>query len=93
MKRNLCLGIVLGAIGLIASPATAGIIDASAALTAKPDGADWDYTIILKNSSASTEGIGSLWFGGSPIRIIRICFPPAHFRSHRPSDGLNRLRI
>jgi hypothetical protein len=46
MKRNLFLVIAL-ATGLPATPALAAVIDASAALTSKPGGPNFDYSITL----------------------------------------------
>jgi hypothetical protein len=37
-------------------------ITASAVISAQPDGANFDYTITLTNSSASTSGVGTFWY-------------------------------
>jgi hypothetical protein len=65
MKRLVSLVIVM-ATGLFATAALAGPIDASAVLTSKPDGSNFDYSITLTNSSASTSPIGTFWFAWLP---------------------------
>jgi hypothetical protein len=42
-------------------------IIASAAFSSTPNGADFNYTIVLKNSSTSTSGIGTFWYAWVPI--------------------------
>ncbi len=64
--RRFCLFCALLAIGLATSPARAAGISASAVITAKADGSDWDYAITLTNSSASTDPIGTFWFAWVP---------------------------
>jgi hypothetical protein len=41
-------------------------ITPSAVINSTPDGADFDYTITLTNSSASTSGIGTFWYAWIP---------------------------
>jgi hypothetical protein len=66
MKRIVCLAIVL-ACGFRASPGFAGQISASGTFTATPDGADFDYTIKLTNTSgAGNDNIETFWFGWVP---------------------------
>ena len=65
LKRSVFLAISLSA-GLSAPPAIASGIDASAVLTSKPAGGDFDYSITLTNSSASPNPIGTFWFGWVP---------------------------
>ena len=66
MKRILSVAIALSA-GLLASPAFAGIIDASATISSVADGADFDYTITLTNTSgAGNDSIGTFWFSWVP---------------------------
>ncbi len=67
MKRIIPLGIVLSAIGTFTPSASAGIIDASAVITAKPDGSDFDYTIKLTNTSGlGNDSIATFWFAWVP---------------------------
>lgn len=65
--RRVSLGLVL-VVGLLANPASAGFISASAVVssTLDADGTNFDYTITLKNSSTSTDGIGTFWFSWVP---------------------------
>jgi hypothetical protein len=67
MKRGISLGVLLAA-GMIASPASADLIDASGVLTSTldADGTNFDYSITLTNSAASTTGIGTFWFSWVP---------------------------
>jgi hypothetical protein len=67
MKRLVSLGVILAS-GILAAPTSAGVIDASAALSSKPDadGVHFDYTLVLTNSSASTDPIGTFWFAWVP---------------------------
>jgi hypothetical protein len=67
MKRFMPLGIVL-AVGFLSRPASAGIIDATATWSAVLDAnhVDYDYTIKLTNTSASTDVVGSFWFAWVP---------------------------
>jgi PEP-CTERM motif len=67
MKRIIPLGIVLSAIGMLRASASAGTIDASAVITAKPDGSDFDYTIKLTNTSGlGNDSIATFWFAWVP---------------------------
>jgi hypothetical protein len=67
MKRILSVAIVLST-GLIASPVFAGEIAASATISSTPDGANFDYTINLTNTSsgASADPIATFWFSWVP---------------------------
>jgi hypothetical protein len=67
MKRVISLGVVLAA-GMLTTAASAGVIDASAVWSSKldTDGVHFDYTIVLTNSSASTDPIGTFWFSWVP---------------------------
>ena len=66
MKRILSVAIALSA-GLLASPAFAGIIDASATISSVADGADFDYTITLTNTSGvGNDSIATFWFAWVP---------------------------
>jgi hypothetical protein len=67
VKRIVFLGIALAAAGLPIADTTAGTINASATITATPDGPDYDYTITLTNTSgAGNDNIGTFWFGWVP---------------------------
>jgi hypothetical protein len=65
MKRFTFFGVVL-AISVLTTPASADNIIPSGVLSWTPDGADFDYTITLKNSSSSTNSIGTFWFAWVP---------------------------
>jgi len=65
MRRIVFLVIAL-AVGLSATPGFSAGIDASAVLTSKPDGPNFDYSITLTNSSSSTDPIGTFWFAWVP---------------------------
>ena len=67
MKRILSVVIALST-GLLASPAFAGEISASATISSNPDGANFDYTINLTNTSsgASADPIATFWFSWVP---------------------------
>jgi hypothetical protein len=65
MKRFTFFGVVL-AIAVIAAPASAADIFPSGVVSSKPDGADFDYTITLTNSSSSKASIGTFWFAWIP---------------------------
>jgi hypothetical protein len=67
MKRILSVVIALST-GLLASPAFAGEISASATISSVPDGANFDYTINLTNTStgASADPIATFWFSWVP---------------------------
>jgi hypothetical protein len=65
MKRFVSVVIAL-ATGLPAASAFAAPIEASAVVTSRPDGANFDYSITLTNSSASTSPIGTFWFAWEP---------------------------
>ena len=67
MKRIIALGIVLSTIGTLTAFSSAGTIDASAVITAKPDGSNFDYTIELTNTSGpGNDGIATFWFAWVP---------------------------
>lgn len=68
MKKLSSAAVALTAIGLLAAPAgAAGIIDAHAVISAVPDGANFDYTITLTNTSgAGNDPIGTFWFAWVP---------------------------
>jgi hypothetical protein len=66
MKRIMLLGGILLTAGFPSAPVFAANITASAVISSKPDGADFDYTITLTNSSSSDSGIGTFWFGWVP---------------------------
>jgi hypothetical protein len=61
MKRITFLGVVV-ACGLLAAPVSAANITASGVISSRPDGADFDYTITLTNSSSSTSAVGTFWY-------------------------------
>jgi hypothetical protein len=67
MKRILSVVIALSA-GLLASPAFAGEITASATISSTPDGANFDYTVNLTNTSsgASADPIATFWLSWIP---------------------------
>ena len=67
MKRIFSVVIALST-GLLASPAFAGEISASATISSVPDGANFDYTINLTNTSsgASADPIATFWFSWVP---------------------------
>jgi PEP-CTERM motif len=66
MKRILSVAIALST-GLLASPAFAGIIDASATISSVADGANTDYTITLTNTSGvGNDSIATFWFSWVP---------------------------
>jgi hypothetical protein len=64
MRSTLLLGIVLST-GLMAMPASAGYV-VSANLTSTPDGANFDYKIVLTNATTSTLPLGTFWFSWVP---------------------------
>ena len=65
MKKFLFIGMGLVVGGLLAAPAgAAGIIGANAVITDTPDGANFDYTITMRNTG--TDNIGTFWFGWVP---------------------------
>jgi hypothetical protein len=67
MKRFILSVIALVAAGLSAPDATAGSINASATITATPDGSDFDYSITLTNTSgAGNDNIATFWLGWVP---------------------------
>ncbi len=67
MKRFIPLGIVLSAMGMSMASASAGTIDASGVITAKPDGNDFDYTITLTNiGGTGSDSIATFWFAWVP---------------------------
>ena len=67
MKRILSAVIVLST-GLLASTSFAGDISASATISSVPDGANFDYTVNLTNTSsgASADPIATFWFSWVP---------------------------
>jgi hypothetical protein len=67
MKRMISLGVILAS-GLLATSASADILDGSAVISSKMDanGVDFDYTITLTNSSTSNVPIGTFWFSWVP---------------------------
>jgi PEP-CTERM motif len=67
MKRFIPLGIVF-AIGFMSRPASAGIIQATGTWSAvlDADHVNFDYTIKLTNTSASTDVVGTFWFSWVP---------------------------
>jgi hypothetical protein len=66
MKSIALLGIVL-ATGLWASPASAGLINATATYTDSAlAGGQFAYTITLTDNSSSTDPIGTFWFAWTP---------------------------
>jgi PEP-CTERM motif len=67
MKRIILIVVALAATGLLTSIATAGTINASATITATPDGSDFDYTITLTNTSGTgNDNIATFWFAWVP---------------------------
>ena len=67
MKRVIPLGIVLAAFSMLTAPASAGTLTATGVMSATPDGADWDYTIKLTNTSGpGGDNIGTFWFSWIP---------------------------
>jgi hypothetical protein len=64
MKRIALAGIVL-VLGLFAAPVSADIIPIGT-ISSVADGANFDYTITLTNSAASTNVIGTFWFAWIP---------------------------
>jgi hypothetical protein len=81
MKRFLSLVIAL-ATGLSAPSAFAGPIDPSAVITSTPVGTDFDYSITLTNSSA-TSTIGTFWFAWVPGKDF---LPTDPFNITTPAD-------
>jgi hypothetical protein len=86
MKRIVFATSVLAA-SILATQASAGPIDVSARLTGTPNGSNFDYTIVLKNSSSSTDSIKTFWYswvpgadflGTSPISVT----PPTGWVDH-----------
>ena len=47
-------------------PASAAPLTASGSATVTPDGSNFDYSITLTNSSASTVNLGTFWFAWVP---------------------------
>jgi len=68
MKRTLGLGAVLAAGLWSAGPASADVIVAGGVASSKldVDGVDYDTTITLTDTAASTVGIGTFWFAWTP---------------------------
>jgi hypothetical protein len=66
MVRSILSGVVL-AICVLTAPVSAGVIDASGNMTAVADGAKWDYTITLTNTSgAGNDSIETFWYAWVP---------------------------
>jgi hypothetical protein len=65
MRPFTFVGAVL-TIGVLTTPVNADNIVPSGILSSTPDGANFDYTITLMNSSSSTNSIGTFWFGWVP---------------------------
>jgi hypothetical protein len=65
MKQFTFFGVIL-AIGVLTAPVSAADIIPSGVLSSTPDGADFDYTITLMNSSSSNASIGTFWFAWVP---------------------------
>jgi hypothetical protein len=65
MKRIVSLLVVVCA-ALFARPVHAGPLDVSATISGVADGADFDYTIKLMNSSSSTDSLETFWFAWVP---------------------------
>ncbi len=65
MRRFTFFGVVLS-IGVLTTPVSADSIIPSGVLSSTPDGANFDYSITLMNSSASNASIGTFWFGWVP---------------------------
>jgi hypothetical protein len=65
MKKTLFGVLILAAVAVL-PPAHAGDLVASGAITWKPDGANYDYTINLTNSSSSIDSLGTFWFAWVP---------------------------
>jgi len=57
--------VIVLTLGLSAIPASADIVP-DATISAKADGALYDYTITLTNSAASTDVIGTFWYAWVP---------------------------
>jgi hypothetical protein len=67
MHRVFALAVVAAVCAVIAAPAGAGTIGASAVVTAAADGPNFDYTITLTNTSgAGNDSIGTFWFAWVP---------------------------
>ena len=67
MRKILLLGVVLAAGGRLMPSASAGVISASAAISATQDGSNWDYTITLTNTSGvGNDSIATFWFSWVP---------------------------
>jgi len=63
------------AMGLLTAPAMAGSLDVSGTLSGKADGANFDYTITLSNSSASTDSLETFWFAWVPGKDFLMTHP------------------
>jgi hypothetical protein len=65
MKWIVSLLVVVCA-ALFARPVQAGPLNVSATISGVADGADFDYTITLTNSSSSTDSLETFWFAWVP---------------------------
>jgi hypothetical protein len=65
MQKIILIGIFVCFISLT-TPASAAPLIASGAATVTPDGSNFDYSITLTNSSASTVSLGTFWFAWVP---------------------------
>ncbi len=65
MKRIISAMVTLAA-GFVPAPASAGILDVSAVVSSAPDGPNFDYKIVLTNSSSSTDSLETFWFAWVP---------------------------
>jgi hypothetical protein len=65
MKRVILLAGLIAA-GIVAAPVHAGILDVSAVIADRSDGANFDYTITLTNSATSTDSLQTFWFSWVP---------------------------
>jgi hypothetical protein len=93
MRWQIAVGIALVVLGSARSALASGI-DSSATVVGKPDGSLFDYAITLNNSAASTDSIGSLWFGwvpgadflsSSPTKLLA----PAGWTTNITHEGTN----
>ncbi len=66
--RKIVVLVIAVSTELFTNPVFAGELTASAVLTAKPDGSNYEYSITLTNTSSglSPASIGTFWFGWTP---------------------------